>query len=144
MSRLLAPFYFDDSDSPPSPALVAEVRAGIGNPQILFEELAESLRFPDYFGSNWNALEDCTRDLSWLPPGPVVLIHRDLPLAGDVDSQKTYLSILRDTIEKRGELPGGMRFRDLVVVFPPDTKEQVAWLLRSVDHDEAARQRTTT
>lgn len=141
MWRLMAPIYFDDSHTPPSPALVVEVQAGIGNPQRLFEDLAESLRFPGYFGANWNALEDCIRDLSWLPPGPVVLVHRDLPLIGDVASQKTYLSILRDTVEKRGELPGGMRFRDLVVVFPPDTKEQVAWLLRSVDHDEAARQR---
>lgn len=144
MSRLIVPFYFDDSGSPRSPALVAEVRAGVGNPQSLFEELAESLRFPDYFGFNWNALEDCIRDLSWLPPGPVVLMHRDLPLTGDVASQKTYLSILRDTVEKRGELPGGLRFRDLVVVFPPDSQEQVGWLLRSVDHDEAERQRTTS
>jgi len=145
MVCVMTAFYFDDSHAPPSPpALVVEVQAGIGNPQGLFEELAESLRFPGYFGANWNALEDCIRDLSWLPPGPVILMHRDLPLAGDVVSQRTYLSILRDTVEKRGELPGGMRFRDLVVVFPPDTKEQVCWLLRSVNHDEAARQRTTT
>lgn len=142
MSRVMEPFYFDDSDSPPSPAFVAEVRAGIGNPEGLFEELAESLRFPDYFGANWNALEECIRDLSWLPAGPVVLKHDDLPLAGDVASQKTYLSILRDAVEKRWLVPG-QRLRDLIVVFPPESQEQVAWLLRSVDHDEAARQRTT-
>jgi RNAse (barnase) inhibitor barstar len=144
MTRSTSQFQFDHSPLESSPALVAELPAGIKTKEALLDELYRRLSFPDYFGFNWDALVDCIRDLSWLPPGPVVLMHRDLPLAGDVGSQKTYLSILRDTVEKRGEVPGGMRFRDLVVVFPPDTKEQVARLLQSVDHDEAAWQHTTT
>jgi len=143
MARETSQFQFDHSLLASSPAVVAELPAGIKAKEALLDELYRRLSFPDYFGFNWDALVDCIRDLSWLPPGPVVLIHRDLPLAGDVDSQKTYLSILRATIEKRGEVPGGMLFRDLVVVFPADTQEQVAWLLRSVDHDEAAWQRST-
>ena len=138
MSHLMAPFYFDESKLPPAPALAAEVRAGIGKPEGLFGELAESLRFPDYFGENWNALEECIRDLSWLPPGPVVLKHHDLPLAGDVASQKTYLSILRDAVEKRWLVPG-QHLRDLVVVFPPELQQQVTWLLRLIARDEVGR-----
>ena len=28
--------------------------------------LKEALHFPDYFGFNWDALQDCITDLSWL------------------------------------------------------------------------------
>lgn len=104
--------------------------------ELLFAELARRLRFPDYFGANWDALWECIRDLSWLPEGPVVLKHRDLPLADDAASLKTYLSILRDTVEKRWSEP---RRRDLVVTFPPETRERVEWLLRLAAHDEHGR-----
>jgi Barstar (barnase inhibitor) len=35
--------------------------------QRLFHSFALSLKFPDYFGQNWNALFDCLTDLAWLP-----------------------------------------------------------------------------
>ncbi len=40
----------------------------------LLAAFARELGFPDWFGSNWDALEDCLTDLSWLEPGEVVLI----------------------------------------------------------------------
>ena len=130
-----SPFRFDHSALEVPAALVAEIPAGIKTKEALLDELYRRLRFPNYFGGNWDALWECIRDLSWLPAGPVVLIHRDLPLAGDAASQKTYLSILRDTVEKRWAVLGERR--DLVVVFPPGSQEQVAWLLRLVEQDEA-------
>jgi RNAse (barnase) inhibitor barstar len=33
----------------------------------LFLEMSEKLKFPEYFGKNWNALQDCLRDLEWIP-----------------------------------------------------------------------------
>ncbi len=32
----------------------------------LLDALAKALRFPDHFGKNWDALNDCLTDLSWL------------------------------------------------------------------------------
>lgn len=32
----------------------------------LYNELESSLKFPDYFGGNWNAVDDCMTDLSWI------------------------------------------------------------------------------
>ena len=46
----------------------AATRAGF------FQELARALRFPDYFGHNWDAVYDCLTDLNWLPATGYVLV----------------------------------------------------------------------
>ncbi len=35
--------------------------------------IARALHFPEYFGSNWDALYDCLTDLSWQPAAGYVL-----------------------------------------------------------------------
>ena len=38
--------------------------------------VAKALTFPDWFGGNWDAFEDCLSDLSWNPaPGYVLLLE---------------------------------------------------------------------
>ncbi len=38
--------------------------------------VAKALAFPDWFGGNWDAFEDCLGDLSWHPaPGYVLLLE---------------------------------------------------------------------
>jgi hypothetical protein len=32
----------------------------------LFDELSAAFQFPYYFGDNWDALDECMADLSWL------------------------------------------------------------------------------
>ena len=39
----------------------------------LFSALAKEMRFPDYFGMNWDALDECLRDMEWLPAKGYVL-----------------------------------------------------------------------
>ena len=112
----------------------------------LMDALSAALHFPDYFGRNWDALSECIRDLSWLPPGDVALRHSDLPLMEDLDSLSTYLSILSDAVQKWKTTGSNLIFlsssksnvasgpeavakRQFLVTFPPDTEKTVAELL---------------
>ena len=38
---------------------------GITDKAALLRKIAATLGFPDWFGGNWDALEDCLTDLSW-------------------------------------------------------------------------------
>jgi RNAse (barnase) inhibitor barstar len=42
----------------------------------MLEAVSTALRFPDYFGFNWDALDECLCDLSW-HDGPVALLVED-------------------------------------------------------------------
>ena len=43
-------------------------------PTSLFAEFAQALKFPDYFGHNWDAMEECLADLEWLPAKGYILL----------------------------------------------------------------------
>lgn len=46
-------------------------------PANLCEEFARALRLSDYFGRNWDALEECLADLEWLPAKGYILLIID-------------------------------------------------------------------
>jgi RNAse (barnase) inhibitor barstar len=55
--------------------------AGVQEKSELLARIASAMKFPDYFGMNWDALDECLRDLSWLNPRGVLLVlenSRDL------------------------------------------------------------------
>ncbi|BAL99355.1 MULTISPECIES: barstar family protein [Caldilinea] len=37
--------------------------------------IAETMAFPDYFGKNWDAFEECVNDLTWAPASGYVLLY---------------------------------------------------------------------
>ncbi len=69
------------------------VPARIDLRQPVFEAFARALSFPDWFGRNWDALEDCLTDLSWRPGGGHVLL-----LDGDGDDPM-LLDVLRSAAQ---------------------------------------------
>ncbi|ALE72778.1 hypothetical protein Ae168Ps1_1550c [Pseudonocardia sp. Ae168_Ps1] len=62
-----------------------------------------ALSFPAYYGHNLDALEECVRDLSWLPAGPVELVWEDGPLrAADPGTHEVVTAILADAVVAAG------------------------------------------
>lgn len=62
---------------------------------------ARALHFPAYFGQNWDAFEECLRDLSWLPPaeGRLVLYDDVAALAThQPEAWQVGLAILREAV----------------------------------------------
>jgi RNAse (barnase) inhibitor barstar len=57
----------------PSPYDVIEITLTDGKVAMM-EAVAKALGFPDWFGGNWDALEDCLTDLSWRPRAVRVLL----------------------------------------------------------------------
>lgn len=46
----------------------------ITNKSALLTVVAQAFQFPDYFGRNWDALNDMLTDLSWLPAAGYVIV----------------------------------------------------------------------
>jgi hypothetical protein len=97
-------------------ALVVRIPAKARGKEKLLSVLAAKLRFPRYFGHNWDALEECLRDLSWLGDQPrVVIVHEALPFSSAGETLSIYQGILADAVavhRQRGTPPL------LEVVFP--------------------------
>jgi RNAse (barnase) inhibitor barstar len=70
--------------------------------QALFDEVSAALQFPDYFGENWAALEECLTDLTWLPAKGYVLfiVWSELVLVDELDDS---LALLRRIILRVSE-----------------------------------------
>lgn len=45
----------------------------------LFDEAGAAFQFPNYFGENWAALDECFADLSWMPGAAYVVVVTDSP-----------------------------------------------------------------
>jgi hypothetical protein len=61
----------------------------------LFVGVARALDFPDYFGHNWPALDECLADLEWLGGLAYALIVSDASLLLSEASDETFAVFLR-------------------------------------------------
>ena len=84
--------------------------------KIIFSEkhssihaIASALEFPDWFGNNWDALEDCLGDLSWRARDGHVLVFERAP-GGD------ELGILLEVLTSCAEF-WGVRGKPFFAVF---------------------------
>ena len=67
-------------------------------------EFARVLDFPDYFGKNWDAFEECLTDLQWLPaPGYLFIVTEAEELLRDRDEE--YEMLLK-IFEESGKIWG--------------------------------------
>lgn len=107
-------------------------------PTGVFEEFARALEFPDYFGHNWDALEECLADLGWLPAkGYVVLItEAQSVIPHDDEEYETLLEVLNDAGEawSKGQTADERRapFHVFFVVSEQDKSKRKHWGLKEL------------
>ena len=109
--------------APPAAAAAdrrVRVLGKIETKEELFRALREALPLPDYFGNNWDALEECLGDLEWIPAGKILLIHDDVPLGHAPSEQRTYLSLLSAVASESDRL---------IVIFPAACSTEVRKIL---------------
>jgi len=87
-------------------AIIVRIPRGVRSKQKLFSIYAAALRFPKYFGRNWDAFEECLGDLSWLPAErPVVIVHYDLPFGEGGENRRIYFDVLRSVATANNRIP---------------------------------------
>jgi RNAse (barnase) inhibitor barstar len=92
----------------------------------VFGVLAKSLDFPEWFGRNWDALEDCLSDLSWRKASGHVLIFRNFE-ALDQDQR----GILSDVLASSAEFWAGRGKPFFAVFIDPERKLSLPELFRA-------------
>lgn len=98
------------------------IPAGLLRKRDLLAVFARGLDFPGHFGWNWDALEECLRDLAWIDhPRRILLIHEGLPFQPDWNNRVTYLSILKDAVTAWGP----NQPHELIAVFPESCRDEV-------------------
>ncbi len=71
---------------------------GIRGKEGFLNGAAAALEFPDYFGHNWDAFEECLTDMSWRPaPGYAILLEHFETFRKEAPADfETLLHILHD------------------------------------------------
>ena len=127
MAEKIPDFEFGAETSGIDPAQdhIASIPKGIRSKADLLNTLAERLNFPDYFGNNWDALDECMKDFSWISSKRIVFLHEELP---DLDSHalSLYINLLNDAVcFWKNE-----QDHELIIVFPVEARETVMRLLK--------------
>lgn len=107
-----------------SNTLVVHVPTGLTTDAELFRLFEREVRLPDYFGENWNALDETLRDLHWVSERKLIFVHDDLP-GLPTDSLRIYLEVLANAVNSWEAYPE----HEIAVIFPENTKAQIASFL---------------
>ena len=116
----------------------------------LLTECARALDFPDYFGHNWDALEECLADLEWLPAKGYILLITDAEcvLPNNEEDYETFLEILRDAGEAWGNGQAGMGarratpFHVLFTVSEREKAERAHWGMKEINAEPTRQAKT--
>ncbi|MEO5957243.1 MAG: barstar family protein [Nitrospiraceae bacterium] len=115
----------------------------------LLREWARALDFPDYFGHNWDALEECLADLEWLPAKGYILLITDAVqvLPDDEEEYATLLEVLRDAGEAWGNGQAGTGtqratpFHVLFAVSEREKNKRAHWGMTDIASEPAPKPR---
>ena len=72
------------------------IPVGITSKADLINKYVEMM--PDYFGKNWDALNECLHDFYWIDKTNIIIKHEDVPSLGEKDTN-IYLRILAEAVQ---------------------------------------------
>ena len=96
-------FHFDAEPLPIADERQVIVPGGLASKAELLTFLQSALALPDYFGHNWDALEECLTDPDWLTGKALILMHQDIPLEKFPVERKIYLQVLAAVAQEAGQ-----------------------------------------
>lgn len=136
--------YFEFLDSPTDAKqkdnFVIEVPMNIKSKDELLDSFALAGQFPNYFGGNWDALADCLEDFHWITQQQIVIVHKDIPLHGNLENSKIYLQILADAVadwqsyslrDSSSNEPKHTQAHQLRVIFPVSVRGAVSEFMKA-------------
>lgn len=74
-----------------------------GGKDAQLQRIAAALGFPDWFGQNWDALEDCLSDLSWREADGTVLVFTGFTRNDDLGILLDVLASSAESWAERGK-----------------------------------------
>ncbi|WP_411886570.1 barstar family protein [Polaromonas sp. YR568] len=117
----------------PAGSFVLKVPEGIQFKASLFAAFESAGKFPEYFGSNWDAFFDCLRDFGWIQEKKIVILHQDLPLSENASDCRIYLETLQSAIEDWAasvdDASTESNSHQLVVAFPSTLRQDISSVL---------------
>jgi hypothetical protein len=106
--------------------LVVQIPATVRSKTALLQLISQQLKFPVYFGWNWDALSDCLRDLHWLDEVKRVrIIHEAVPFLPGWKKRGIYLNLLQEVVLSWNANPG----IQIEALFPTSTQAEVQGLV---------------
>ena len=110
----------------PDGSLIVTLDSEINSKEELLRSISINLRLPDYFGINWDALDDCLRDLHWINENLVVIVHKVIPHIKE-EELKIYLILLDEAVRDWE----GDQQHSLEIVFPKSSERALIELIDS-------------
>ena len=101
-------------------AIVAQLDGAAARDKAHFmTSIAQALAFPDYFGANWDAFDECLDDLHWQDKAIVLVIdHADDLLAAATNDRALLFESIGQSFAPNPDLPNSS-FK-VVLVAPKD------------------------
>ena len=109
-------------------AFVAHLSKTINNKNNLLEEIKIKLKTPDYFGFNWDALNDCLNDFHWIKEKKIIFVHDRIPNLDDSE-MNIYLGILIEALKSWGE----EEEHYFELIFPKEDEKKIKHYLQNLD-----------
>jgi len=99
----------------------------ISTEEDFFDEAQRALSFPDYFGRNWDAFDECITDFSWTPiaKGNIILFDsfENFAKSNPEQFELAYYGLRYATRAKTAPLPCFVLFRGDESFFPEQLTE---------------------